>query len=259
VTKTPEPARSLAGQIAVVTGATGGIGRAIALALSGDGAEVIVHGYKRPAAAQELADHLAQTGGKAKALVGDLAVAGARERLVEEAWARQSRIDLWVNCAGADVLTGEAATWSFDRKLRELWQVDVEATIYLSRAVGSRMKARGSGSILNIGWDQADQGMAGDSGEMFAAIKGGIMAFSRSLAQSLAPEVRVNCLCPGWIRTAWGEHASDYWQERAQRQALRGRWGTPEDVARAALFLLSPAADFITGQVIDVNGGFRYE
>ena len=85
------------------------------------------------------------------------------------------------------------------------------------------------------------------------------MAFTRSLTQSLAPEVRVNCLAPGWIRTAWGERASEYWQERAVRQSLRGRWGTPEDVARAAVFLASPAADFITGQVIPVNGGFRYE
>jgi 3-oxoacyl-[acyl-carrier protein] reductase len=142
VTKTPEPARSLAGQIAVVTGATGGIGRAIALALADAGAEVVVHGFRRAAAAQELADQLATSGRKAKALVGDLAVPGSRERLVEEAWAWHRGIDLWVNCAGVDVLTGEAAAWPFERKLRELWQVDVEATIHLSRAVGSRMKSR---------------------------------------------------------------------------------------------------------------------
>ena len=112
--------------------------------------------------------------------------------------------------------------------------------------------------ILNIGWDQALWGMAGDSGEMFAAIKGAIMAFSQSLAQSLAPRVRVNCLAPGWIKTAWGEQASDSWQQRAVREALLERWGTPQDVATAARFLVSPAAAFITGQVIPVNGGFRY-
>jgi 3-oxoacyl-[acyl-carrier protein] reductase len=84
------------------------------------------------------------------------------------------------------------------------------------------------------------------------------MAFTRSLAQSLAPQVRVNCLAPGWIRTAWGERASEYWQQLAVRQSLRQRWGTPDDVAQAALFLVSPAADFITGQVLPVNGGFRY-
>ena len=117
------------------------------------------------------------------------------------------------------------------------------------------MKAAGGGAIVNLGWDQAEQGMAGDSGEMFAATKGAIMAFSRSLAKSLAPQVRVNCLAPGWIKTSWGEQASAYWQQRATRESLRGRWGLPEDVAAVARFLASPAADFITGQVIAVGGG----
>jgi len=84
-----------------------------------------------------------------------------------------------------------------------------------------------------------------------------VMAFTKSLACSLAPEVRVNCLAPGWIKTAWGEHASECWQERARRESLLQRWGTPEDVARVARFLASPAAEFITGQVIPVNGGLR--
>jgi 3-oxoacyl-[acyl-carrier protein] reductase len=69
----------------------------------------------------------------------------------------------------------------------------------------------------------------------------------------------VNCVAPGWIRTQWAEQASDYWQQRAQRQSLCGRWGRPEDIAKAVLFLASPAAEFINGQVIPVNGGFRYE
>jgi 3-oxoacyl-[acyl-carrier protein] reductase len=99
--------------------------------------------------------------------------------------------------------------------------------------------------------------MAGDSGEMFAAVKGAVMAFSRSLARSLAPHVRVNCLAPGWIRTAWGDTASEYWQRRALRESLLERWGTPDDVARVARFLASPAADFITGQIIPINGGLR--
>ena len=119
------------------------------------------------------------------------------------------------------------------------------------------MQAAGGGVILNLGWDGAERGMAGDSGQLFAAAKGAVMAFSRSLAQSLAPEVRVNCLAPGWIRTAWGQGASAYWQERAQSEALLRRWGMPEDVARVARFLVSPAAAFLTGQTIDVNGGFN--
>ena len=102
---------------------------------------------------------------------------------------------------------------------------------------------------------QAEFGMGGDSGEMFAATKGAIMAFTRSLARSLAPQVRVNCLAPGWIKTAWGDQATPYWNERAKKESLLQRWGTPQDVANAALFLASPAAEFMTGQIIAVNGG----
>lgn len=261
----PSPSSSrmaLSGQVAVVTGSSGGIGRAIALALAAEGAAILVHGFGHPEAAQAVAAEVTQRGGSAGVMLADLADAKARDALVEQAWKFRGGIDVWVNCAGADVLTGEAGHWPFERKLQRLWEVDVAATIHLSRAIGQRMKDRADrpgGAILNIGWDQAEQGMAGDSGEMFGAVKGAVMAFSRSLAQSLAPAVRVNCLCPGWIRTGWGQTASDYWQERAVRQSLRGRWGTPEDVARAALFFVSPAADFLTGQVVHVNGGFRYE
>jgi 3-oxoacyl-[acyl-carrier protein] reductase len=83
------------------------------------------------------------------------------------------------------------------------------------------------------------------------------MAFTRSAAQSLAPEVRVNCVAPGWIKTSWGERASQPWQDRAAAESLLGRWGTPEDVAGAVEFLASPAAEFITGQILPVNGGWK--
>jgi 3-oxoacyl-[acyl-carrier protein] reductase len=181
--------------------------------------------------------------------------------MIERAWAWRGGVDVWVNNAGADVLTGPAAQWSFQQKLEALWRVDVTATIGLSRLIGARMKQRGgraSGVILNMGWDQVEHGMAGDSGEMFGAVKGAVIAFSRSLARSLAPEVRVNVLAPGWIKTAWGERTSDYWQQRACQESLLGRWGTPQDVARAARFLASPAAEFITGHVLPINGGFRH-
>ena len=119
------------------------------------------------------------------------------------------------------------------------------------------MADREGGSIVTIGWDQAATGMEGDSGELFAATKGAVMSFTRSLAKSLAPKVRVNCVAPGWIRTAWGEGASESWQSRAIRESLLGRWGTPEDIAAAVHWLVSPRAAFVTGQVINVNGGFR--
>jgi len=136
-----------------------------------------------------------------------------------------------------------------------LYDVDVRGTIVTTRRVGHLMKRRGQGSIVAIGWDQAEAGMEGDSGQLFAASKGAVMAFAKSLSLSLAPAVRVNVIAPGWIRTAWGESASEAWQERVRRETPLGVWGTPDDVAAAARWLVSPAAKFITGQTIRVNGG----
>ncbi len=248
----------LTGQSALVTGASGGIGRAIALALATAGANVILHGCSNRESLNQLAQQIEPLGRRVLILQADLADPAALKKLASKAWQWQGGLDLLVNNAGADVLTGKAAKWSFEKKLVRLWEVDVLGCIALSRLLGPRMRKQEGGSIINIGWDQAARGMAGDAGEMFGTIKGAVMSFTRSLAQSLAPHVRVNCLALGWIRTAWGEQSSDYWQQRAKQESLVERWGTPEDVAAAVRFLASPAADFITGQVIDVNGGFRF-
>jgi 3-oxoacyl-[acyl-carrier protein] reductase len=244
---------SLIGQAAVVTGSSSGIGRAIALELAQAGADVLVHAGHNRAGADEVAAAITSIGRDANAIIADLSNTAAQDELVERAW-QWRPIDIWINNAGADVLTGEAADMPFDEKLAALWKVDVVATLRLSRSVGERMRQRGRGAIVNIGWDQVESGMEGDSGQMFGAVKGAIMAATRSLAKSLAP-VRVNCLAPGWIRTKWGEQASAEWQERAKRESLLDRWGEPEDIARAAKFIVSPAAEFINGQIIQINGG----
>jgi 2-amino-4-hydroxy-6-hydroxymethyldihydropteridine diphosphokinase len=250
----PAVTRELSGQTAVVTGSTSGIGRAIALALADAGANVVIHGRRSQSTAEIVVQECKQLHVDARCVMADLRDEKQCARLVENEW-KQEAVDIWINNAGADTLTGEAAKWPFERKLEELWAVDVRAAMLLSRDIGARMKQRGRGVIVNMGWDQADTGMAGDSGQLFGAVKGAVMAFTKSLALELAPEVRVNCIAPGWIKTAWGEHASQVWQQRVLDETPLKRWGTPEDVADAVRWLVSPAARFITGQIVRVNGG----
>jgi len=229
------------GLTCLVTGSSSGIGQAIAAAFTREGAKIATHGRRS---------------GPGRHFAADLHDTSAVDRLAEDAWnAFPEGLDVLVCNAGADTLTGEAAKWSFDRKLEELLAVDLKSTMTLTRTIGAKMKKRGRGLILTVGWDQAETGMAGDSGELFAAVKGAIMAFTRSAALSLAPEVRVNNLAPGWIRTAWGETASKEWQDRVRRETPQGVWGLPEDVAAAAVWLASPDAAFQTGQTLRINGG----
>jgi 3-oxoacyl-[acyl-carrier protein] reductase len=106
-----------------------------------------------------------------------------------------------------------------------------------------------------MSWDHATQGMAGENPELFSAVKGGVLAYSKSLARSVAPEVRVNVLSPGWIETRFGQEVDEAFHRSVADATPLRRWGRPEDVAEAAVFLASREASFITGQAIDVNGG----
>jgi 3-oxoacyl-[acyl-carrier protein] reductase len=246
----------LAGLHAVVTGASSGIGRAIAEAFAVEGAAVLLTHRASPERAREVADAIQARGGRALVAQADLATRDACERLVDEAREQLGRLDVWVNNAGVDVLTGDAAAWEWERKLDALLAVDLKGTIACSYAVGDVMRRQeGGGTIVNMSWDHVTTGMAGDDPQLFAAVKGGVLAFSKSLARRLAPEVRVNVLCPGWIETRFAEESDrDFHRSVAQGTPLK-RWGRPQDVANAALYLASPEAAFLTGQAINVNGG----
>jgi 2-amino-4-hydroxy-6-hydroxymethyldihydropteridine diphosphokinase len=246
----------LIGLRALVTGSTSGIGRAIAWEFARAGADVIIHGRRSREEAAMVADTIVGLRGRrSHVLMADIRSPTECARLAEEAWSFWGGLDVFVSNAGADVVTGDAADWSFDRKWEELVAVDVTATIRLCRSIGERMKAGRGGTILTMGWDQAETGFSGESGLLFGPAKGAVMAFTRHLARNLAPQVRVNSLAPGWIKTAWGETASERWQQRVAAETPLKRWGLPEDVAAAARWLASPGAAFITGQIVRVNGG----
>jgi 3-oxoacyl-[acyl-carrier protein] reductase len=244
----------LTGKRALVTGGSSGIGRAIALELARGGADVLVHFATSSDAAKRVSEEIVQMGKRSVTLAADFAEVAQLQAFVESAFSVWNGLDIWIGNAGADLLTGDAARADYASKLQQLLAIDVQAGILLAKSAGQRMSDQG-GAILTIGWDQSDRGMEGDSGELFSAAKNAIMGFTRSLAASLAPKVRVNCIAPGWIKTAWGQTASDEWQQRVLRETPLRRWGQPEDVARLARFLVSDDAAYITGQVINCNGG----
>jgi 3-oxoacyl-[acyl-carrier protein] reductase len=245
---------SLIGKRIVVTGSSSGIGRAIALECARAGADIVVSYRQSQAAAKAVAMEVKALDRSVDVLGVDVASDESRVDFVTRCFESGS-VDAIVNNAGVDLLTGAMKDADFATKLLALLNVDVTGTIELSRSFGERFQAQGQGSIINIGWDQSDRGMEGNSGELFAAAKNAVMGFTRSLALSLSPNVRVNCIAPGWIKTAWGDDASDYWQQRVLNETPIKRWGLPQDIANMARFLLSDEAGYITGQVVNVNGG----
>ncbi|MBA2637400.1 MAG: SDR family oxidoreductase [Solirubrobacterales bacterium] len=240
-----------------MTGASSGIGREIAEAFGAEGARVLITHRDSQRRAAVVRSQIAANGGEALVVQADLASRAGCERLVDEARDRLGVLDVWVNNAGADVLTGEAAGWEWERKLDLLLSVDLKGTIACSRAAGAAMRAHGrGGTIINMGWDHGGAaGMAGENPELFSAVKGAVVAYSRSLARGLAPDVRVNVLCPGWIETDFAADADEGFRRDVAASTPLRRWGTPADVAGAALYLASPESGFVTGQAINVNGG----
>lgn len=252
--------------VAVVTGAASGIGQAIAVELSARGCQLLLH-------TRSNIDGLMQTSkacnesNRSKhvtspvCLIADLKSNTSLYSIADAAFAQTGYVNLWVHAAGADVLTGQAKDWSFERKLTELLDIDVRAMMLLSRTVAQRQVRQNSPhqtlpSMIHIGWDQAAMGMEGDSGQYFCAVKSAVSAFSKSLAKSFAPHLRVNCILPGWVQTQWGQSASQAWSQRACNESLLGRWGTPQDIAKTVAAISLGDGEFINAQDISVNGGW---
>ncbi len=254
----PSPRRGrLDGAVVLVTGGSSGIGRAIALAAAAEGAEVAITYRGNERGARETERELAAHGRRTAVFPLDLADPESIAALPALARGTMGRVDAWVNNAGADILTGAAARLSRLEKLDRLLAVDLRGTMLASWAAAELLGAQPNGGvIINVSWDHAlSTGMEGTNPQMFSAAKGGVLSFSRSLARSVAPRVRVNILAPGWIETTFGEGADEDWRRRVAESTPLKRWGTPDDVAAAAVFLASPEASFLTGQTLMVNGG----
>ena len=246
----------LAGKKAVVTGGSSGIGRAVAIEMAKQGASVAVNYRRSRAAADDCVSAIENIGAQAKSFQANVADVDEVNRLVEQTHEYLGGIDIWANVAGADILTGLGAELSDQEKLQSLLNVDLQGTINCCWAVAERLQQAESGAIVNMSWDLALRGMGGRNPEMFAAVKAGITGFTRSFARSVAPHIRVNEIAPGWIATAFAENdMSDDYRKWVTEQTPLARFGTPEDIAHAVVFLSSEEASFITGQTLQVNGG----
>jgi 3-oxoacyl-[acyl-carrier protein] reductase len=249
-------ALSLAGRTVLVTGGSSGIGKAIAIAAARAGADVAITFRANADGAEQVQRAIGALGRRTSAVHLDLASAASLADLGASARRALGRVDVWINNAGADILTGDGASLSRTEKLDRLIAVDLRGTMLASWQAAEMLGAQDNGGvIINMSWDHVLTGMAGLNPELYAAVKGGILAFSKSLARSVAPRVRVNVIAPGFIETGFGEAADDQWRRGVVESTPLQRWGTPDDVAGAAVFLASPAAAFLTGQTILVGGG----
>ena len=254
MTDTADP--PLASRAVLVTGASSGIGRAIAVACARAGADVALTYRANEHGAQDVAREIRALGRRAAVIPLDLAEVRSVDAVGPAARDALGRLDVWVNNAGADILTGTGAALPAIEKLDLLLAVDLRGTMLASWQAAEMLGAQEQGGvIINMSWDHVLTGMAGPNPQLYAAVKGGVLAFSKALARSVAPRVRVNVLAPGWIETSFGAGANERLRQQVAESTPLKRWGVPEDVAGAAVFLASPAASFITGQTILVGGG----
>lgn len=239
----------------LVTGASSGIGRAIALRCAHAGADLAITYRKNQQGADATAREIRSLGRRAEVLRIDISREADIQSLTAQLSRQFARLDVWINNAGADILTGDGGRLSRLQKLDLVLAVDLRGTVLASWAAVDLMQKQGGGSIINMAWDHAIQGMEGENPVVYAAAKGGVASFSRSLARDVAPDIRVNILAPGFIETAFGEEANPKFRQKVTDMTPLRRWGKPDDVAGAAVFLASDDAAFLTGQTIMVNGG----
>jgi 3-oxoacyl-[acyl-carrier protein] reductase len=244
----------LEGRVALVTGASLGIGRATAARLARDGATVAVNYRSHGGEAEALAAEIAQQGGKAEAFAGDVSRADECQRLVDAVQKRFGRLDILINNAG--IVRDNLLLTMDDEEWRAVLATNLDGTFYCCRAAARHMIRQRWGRIVNI---SSAAGHKPNRGQVnYAASKGGINALTRALASELASRnINVNAVAPGMIETEMSKAVRDAAADRILPFITLNRFGRPEEIASVVAFLVSADADYITGEVIHVDGGLR--
>ncbi len=241
----------LQNKIALVTGAGTGTGKAIALQLAQEGADVVVNYAHSEREAMNVADQVRAMGRSALAVRADVSNASEVRAMVDKVLADLRRVDILVNNAG---ITIRAQLWELtEDKWDRVVDVDLKGTFLCSKAISEVMVREGGGRIVNIASIRALQGS--DSSMHYAAAKAGVIALTKSLARELAPLVRVNAVAPGYIESQLHAAMSPEARRKVIESTPLQRFGRPEDVAKAVLFFAGDDSDFVTGQTLVVDGG----
>ncbi len=241
------------GKTVVVTGAGRGIGRTLALGFAAQGATVLVHYAHSEQGAREVVNQVQEQGGKAIMMQADLRQPAEVIHLVTAVYQQLGPIDVWLNNAGASANSKETKGMEDTEVFERMIELDILGTWRCCRTVRPYMRT--GGCLLTTGWDGALVGAPELPNQAYAMSKGAIMSLTRCLAAEYAPDIRVNCIAPGHIENDWSQHLSPQTRQRMIQHVPLQRWGTAQDVLQMALFLASPAASYITGQTMLVDGG----
>jgi 3-oxoacyl-[acyl-carrier protein] reductase len=245
--------KRLAGRVAIVTGSSRGIGKAIALRFADEGAKVVVNWVGGERAASNVVDEITKKGGEALSVRGDVSLRADVRNLVQSAIDRFGQIDVLVNNAGVMVTTGvlETTEDDWDRTI----DINLKGAYLCSKEVAPIMIAQKFGRIINISSNSGLYHPSAMRWTEYVVSKAGMNGLTKAMALALGPHVTVNAVCPGWIKTDMVEGTDPAVERRILDETALGRWGTPEEVAASAAFLASHDADFITGELLIVAGG----
>lgn len=249
-----EPLGTLTNQVALVTGGSRGIGRAVAVRLAQSGCHIALNFRSAQSEAEQVAEEIAALGREVVLLPGDLLEPGTPDALVSEVQKRFGRLDILVNNAGI-TCDNLLVSLSVD-DIRRVIDTNLIAPMLCTRAAAMMMMRQRCGRVVNISSSAATKPGRGQSN--YAAAKGGLEAFTKAMAVELAPRgILVNAVAPGVTRTAMSQRVRDLGEEEIMARLLIKRYAEAEEIAEAVAFLVSPRNLYITGETIHINGGLK--